>query len=66
MKSVNDKLINNNQTGFLKGRFIKEKKKRFISNLMYYTEQYDIPSFFMLVDFEKVLILSHGVLFKNH
>lgn len=42
MRTVLDKLINNDQTVFLKGRFIGESI-RLIYNLMYYTEQNDIP-----------------------
>lgn len=77
MKTVLDKLINNDQTGFLKGRFTGENL-RLIYDLMYYTEQYNIPGLLMLIDFEKAFdtiswsfisktldIFNFGPSFKN-
>lgn len=46
------KLINEDQTGFLKGRFIGENV-RMIYDIMQYTEQNQIPGLLMLIDFEK-------------
>lgn len=46
------KLINEDQTGFLKGRFIGENV-RMIYDIMQYTEQNQIPNLLMLIDFEK-------------
>ena len=47
-----DKLINNDQTGFIKGRFIGENI-RLIYDLMQYTEENNIPGLLLLIDFEK-------------
>lgn len=52
LKKVLDKLINRDQTGFLKGRFIGENI-RLVYDLMNYTEQNQIPGLLMLIDFEK-------------
>lgn len=45
-------IINDDQTGFLKGRFIGENI-RIVYDIMSYTEFSDIPGLLMLVDFEK-------------
>ena len=47
-----DKLINNDQTGFIKGRFIGENI-RLIYDIMQYTEENNIPGLLLLIDFEK-------------
>lgn len=47
-----DKLIHNDQTGFIKGRFIGENI-RLIYDIMHYTESRQIPGLLMLIDFEK-------------
>ena len=52
IKSLLDKLINKDQTGFIKGRFIGENI-RLIYDLMNYTELHRIPGLLMLIDFEK-------------
>lgn len=52
IKTVLYKLINEDQTGFLKGRFIGENV-RMIYDIMQYTEQNQIPGLLMLIDFEK-------------
>ena len=52
IKTVLDKIINRDQTGFLKGRFIGENI-RLIYDLMNYTEVNQIPGLLMLIDFEK-------------
>jgi hypothetical protein len=49
-----DKLINNDQTGFIKGRFIGENV-RLIYDIMQYTEENNISGLLLLVDFEKAL-----------
>lgn len=65
MRTVLDKLINNDQTVFLKGRFIGESI-RLIYNLMYYTEQNDIPGLLMLIGFEKAFdTISWSFISKN-
>ena len=52
IKSVIPKLINNDQTGFLKGRFIGENI-RLIDNIMNYVSQKNIPGLLLFIDFEK-------------
>lgn len=52
IKTVLDKLINRDQTGFLKGRFIGENI-RLVYDIMHFTEYNDIPGLLMLIDFEK-------------
>ena len=52
LKQVTDKIINKDQTGFLKGRYIGENT-RLIYDLMNYTEQNNIPGLLLLIDFEK-------------
>ena len=53
IKLVINKLINKDQTGFIKGRYIGENI-RLIYNLMNYTEENNIPGLLLLIDFEKV------------
>ena len=52
LKTKLNKLINRDQTGFIKGRFIGENI-RLIYDLMHYTEYNQIPGLLMLIDFEK-------------
>ena len=52
LKQVIDKIINKEQTGFLKGIYIDENT-RFIYVLKNYTEQNNIPGLLLLIDFEK-------------
>ncbi|MCG7891056.1 MAG: reverse transcriptase family protein, partial [Candidatus Thiodiazotropha endolucinida] len=52
LKSVLDTLIDKDQTGFLKGRYIGENT-RLIYDVMNYTEQNNIPGLLLLIDFEK-------------
>ena len=52
IKTVLDKLIIKDQTGFIKGRFIGENI-RLIYDIMQYTENQKIPGLLMLIDFEK-------------
>lgn len=52
MKNVLDKLISENQTGFIKGRYIGENI-RLIYDLLNYTDTHDIPGMLFLIDFQK-------------
>ena len=52
LKNVIPKLINEDQTGFLKGRFIGENT-RLIYDLLSYTEEHNIPGMLLLIYFEK-------------
>ena len=72
IKGVLDGIIEKDQTGFIKGRFIGESTQ-LIYDLMNHTEQNDIPGFLLLIDFKNVfdslslsLSLSLGSLFIKH
>ena len=52
LKKVLSYLINNDQTGFLKGRFIGENI-RLINSVIDYAEKQNIPGLLLFVDFEK-------------
>ena len=52
IKSVIPQLINNDQTDFLKGKFIGENI-RLINNVINYTAQHEIPSLLLFSDFKK-------------
>lgn len=52
LKSVLNKLINNDQTGFIPGRYIGENT-RLIYDILQYTEDNNIPGLLLLIDFEK-------------
>lgn len=52
MKTVLDKLIHPDQTGFIKGRYIGENV-RLIYDIMKYVEDKNIPGMLLLIDFEK-------------
>lgn len=52
LKTVLPKLISDDQTGFMTGRYIGENI-RIIYDLFYYTEKENIPALLLLVDFEK-------------
>ena len=52
LKKVLPYLINNDQTGFLKGRFIGENI-RLINSVIDYAEKQNIPGLLLFVDFEK-------------
>ena len=64
IKLVINNLINKDQTGFIKGRYIGENI-RLIYDLMNYTEENNIPGLLLLIDFEKRLTLYHGNLHKK-
>ena len=52
IKKVLATLINNDQTGFIAGRYIGENI-RLLFDIMEYGEENDIPGLFLLIDFEK-------------
>ena len=52
IKSVTSKLINNDQTGFIKGRFIGENIT-LIDNIINYASENNIPGLLLFIDFEK-------------
>ena len=52
IKSVLDKLISKDQTGFLSGRYIGENT-RLIHDILHLTENLNIPGLLLIVDFEK-------------
>jgi hypothetical protein len=77
IKKVLPTLINNDQTGFIAGRYIGENI-RLLFDIMEYAEENDIPGLFLLIDFEKAFdsiswnflnnilkIFNFGNLFKN-
>ena len=51
-KTVLPKLINNDQTGFMKGRFIDENT-RLIDGIIQYAAQHNTPGLLLFIDFEK-------------
>lgn len=52
IKSVLKKLINEDQTGFISGRYLGENT-RLIYDIMHYVEEKNLPGLLLLVDFEK-------------
>ena len=56
-KSVLPKFINNDQTGFMKGRFIGENI-RLIDGINQYAAQHNTPGLLLLIDFEEAFHLS--------
>ena len=52
LNSVIPKLINNDQTGFMKGRFIGENI-RLIDGIIQYAAQHNVPGLLLFIDFEK-------------
>ena len=52
MKKILSKIINNDQTGFLKNRFIGENN-RLINSIIDYTNTKQIPGLLLFIDFEK-------------
>ena len=52
IKSVLPRLINNDQTGFMKGRFIGENI-RLIDSIVRYAAENNIPGLLLFIDFEK-------------
>ena len=64
IKPLLNNLIHSNQTGFIKDRYIGENT-RLIYDIMHYTENNNIPVLLLLIDFERHLIHSHGILYKT-
>lgn len=56
IKSVLDKLISKDQTGFLSGRYIGENT-RLIYDILHLTENLNIPGLLLIVDFKKAFDL---------
>ena len=52
LKGVLDKLIHEDQTGFMSGRYMGQNT-RLIYDVMHYAEENNIPGLILLVDFEK-------------
>ena len=52
IKTVLSKLINEDQTGFIKGRYIGENIRN-LYDLFHYTEKRNVPGLLLLIDFEK-------------
>ena len=52
MKSVIPNLINNDQTGFIKGRFIGENI-RLLESVICFAKENNIPGLILFLDFEK-------------
>ncbi len=52
IKTVLDKLINGDQTGFISGRYMGENTRQ-VYDIMQYIEKNDIPGLLLLIDFEK-------------
>ena len=52
LKKVLNKIISEDQTGFLSGRYLGENT-RLIYDIMHYTEEKHIPGLLLLIDFEK-------------
>ena len=52
IKTVLDKLINKDQTGFLAGRYVGENT-RILYDIMHYAEEHNLSGLLLLVDFEK-------------
>ena len=65
IKLVLNKLISNDQTGFLSGRYIGENT-RFIYDILHVTDALDIPGLLLIIDFEKALFDSISWKFIMH
>ena len=52
LKKVLHKIINQDQTGYLKGRFIGQNI-RLIDDVLFFTNQHNVPGVIMTIDFEK-------------
>ncbi|MCG7879937.1 MAG: reverse transcriptase family protein [Candidatus Thiodiazotropha endolucinida] len=64
LKSVLPKLINEDQTGFISGRYIGDNI-RLLYDIINYTEKQNIPGMLVLIDFEKAFdSVSWDFLFK--
>ena len=65
IESSYSKLINSDQTGFIKGRYIGQNV-RLLNDLMAYTEANHIPGIFLFIDFKKLLTPWNGHLLIKH
>ena len=65
LKTHLHKLINNDQTGFLKGRFIGENI-RLIDSVINYTAAKKFPDFYFFLTLRKRLTHWNGLLYKKH
>ena len=59
LKNVIPKIINNNQTGFLKGKFIGENI-RLIDGRINHTESNNIPGLLLFLEFKKALYMENA------
>ena len=70
VKSVLDKLISKEQTGFMSGRYIGENT-RLIYDILHITDELDIPGLLLIIDFEKAFdsiswkFIGHVLIFLN-
>ena len=64
LKPFLEKIINEDQTGFISNRYIGENT-RLIYDLMFYTEKYTIPGLLLLIDFEKAFDSISRTLISN-
>lgn len=62
IKSVLNRIIDSDQTGFIPGRFIGENCK-LIYDILQFTEENDIPGILLLIDFEKAFDYIMGLSF---
>ena len=52
LKKILPNIINHDQTGYLKGRFIGENIRN-IEDILFYTEKFQLPGIMVTIDFEK-------------
>lgn len=65
LKTVLPKIINEDQTGFITGRYIGENL-RILYDTIFYTEKQQVPGMLLLIDFEKAFdSVSWDFLFKT-
>ena len=64
IKTVSDKLISEEQKGFISRRFIGENV-RTIYDILFGTKRQGIPGLILSIDFEKALTLSLGNLYTK-
>ena len=62
LENVLEHTISNDQTGFLRDRFIVENT-RLVYDIMLYCEEHRIPRLFLLIDFEKAF--TFGKMFRE-
>ncbi len=65
LKTVLDKLIHENQKGFLKGRYIGENT-RLLYDVIQSAKEYNVPGLLLIIDFEKAFdSVSWNFLYKT-